>query len=118
MKSIMVQFFTFIILAFMLSTGILAQNTNLYELTKVQDNVVTKRISSYDLSGGNNDRMEHILPGEKKVLFDVEGAGMINHIWITIAPPPEELSRNDIILRMYWDGSEIPSVVSPIGPFF
>jgi len=100
------------------SLGISAQNTNLYDLTQVWENVTTKRISSYDRSGGNNDRIEHILPGERKVIFDVEGAGMINHIWITIAPPPEQLSRNDIILRMYWDGSGIPSVVSPIGPFF
>ena len=52
------------------------------------------------------------------MIFDVKGAGMINHIWITIAPPPEQLSRNDIIIRMYWDGSDIASVVSPIGPFF
>ncbi len=118
MKTTTSRFSVFILLAFLHSAGISAQNTNLYDLTRVQDNVVTKRISSYDRSGGNNDRMEHIMPGEKKVLFDVNGAGMINHIWITIAPPPEELSRNDIILRMYWDGSDIPSVVSPIGPFF
>ncbi len=31
---------------------------------------------------------------------------------------PPELSRNDIILRIYWDGNEFPSVESPIGPFF
>jgi hypothetical protein len=43
---------------------------------------------------------------------------MINHIWITIAPEPAKLSRNDIILQMYWDGAEYPSVLSPIGPFF
>jgi len=94
------------------------QNTNLYDLTVIQDHVKTKRVSSFDRTGGNNDRLENIRPGEKRVLFDVKGAGMINHIWITIAPPPEELSRNDIIIRMYWDGSAIPSVVSPIGPFF
>jgi hypothetical protein len=95
-----------------------AQTTDLQGLTTINDNISSKRISSYDRSGGNNDRIEHIQPGEKKVIFDVSGVGMINHIWITIAPPPEQLSRNNIILRMYWDGSDIPSVVSPIGPFF
>lgn len=35
-----------------------------------------------------------------------------------MSPGPRQLSRNDIILRMYWDGSDEPSVVSPIGPFF
>ena len=32
--------------------------------------------------------------------------------------PPPTLSRNDIIIRMYWDGNDYPSVESPIGPFF
>ena len=43
---------------------------------------------------------------------------MINHIWITIAPPPPDLSRHDIILRMYWDGHKEPCVQAPIGDFF
>jgi hypothetical protein len=91
---------------------------NLDDLAKIQTDVKSKRISSYDRSGGNNDRFENIPDGEKRTLFEVNGAGKINHIWITIAPPPENLSRNDIILRMYWDGNEFPSVESPIGPFF
>jgi hypothetical protein len=87
-------------------------------LARVHDGARSKRISSYDRTGGNNDRFESIPDGERRTLFEVEGAGMINHIWITIAPPPPALSRNDIILRMYWDGSSTPSVESPIGPFF
>jgi hypothetical protein len=50
--------------------------------------------------------------------MDVKGAGIIDHIWITIAPPAQELNRNDIIIRMYWDGNSYPSVEAPIGPFF
>ncbi len=100
-------------------TGLLsAQSTDLYELAKIQQGLKSRRVSSYDRSGGNNDRFENIRDGERRTLFEVSGAGMINHIWITIAPPPEELSRNDIILRMYWDGNPFPSVESPIGPFF
>ena len=91
---------------------------NLTDLTVIKDEIESKRISSYDRSGGNNDRYEDIKDGEKLTLFEVEGAGMINHIWITIAPPPPGLNRNDIILKMYWDGNDFPSVVSPIGPFF
>lgn len=90
----------------------------LTNLARIQDGTRSKRISSFDRSGGNNDRFENIPDGERRTLFEVEGAGMINHIWITIAPPPPNLSRNDIILRMYWDGEENPSVESPIGPFF
>ena len=90
----------------------------LFDLARVKQDVASRRISSFDRSGGNNDRFEAIPDGERRTLFEVEGAGMINHIWITIAPPPPALSRNDIILRMYWDGDENPSVEAPIGPFF
>lgn len=107
--------FSFILCSNLYSQGI---QTDLTELTKIKDNVRSKRISSFDRSGGNNDRLENIPDGKTRTIFEVKGAGIINHIWITIAPPPPALSRNDIILRMYWDGNENPSVESPIGPFF
>jgi hypothetical protein len=88
------------------------------DLTRVKEHVRSKRISSYDRSGGNADRWADIPDGERRTLFEVQGAGMITHIWITIAPPPPTLSRNDIILRMYWDGHDAPCVEAPIGPFF
>ena len=97
-----------------------AQGTEgtLLDLARVKDGVASRRISSFDRTGGNNDRFENIPPGERRTLFQVEGAGMINHIWITIAPPPPALNRNDIILRMYWDGADAPCVEAPIGAFF
>lgn len=111
--------FTLAILIVLLSNPAFTQVDNdLMSLTRITDGLKNKRISSFDQSGGNNDRFENIEDGETKTLFEVEGAGMINHIWITIAPPPPEVNRNDIILRIYWDGNEFPSVVSPIGPFF
>ena len=116
MKIILYSLFGFLISIVLIAAQPLTQE--LYSLAKIQQGMKSKRISSYDRSGGNNDRLEHIKQGEKRVLFDVKGAGMINHIWITIAPIPEKLSRNDIILRMYWDGNDFPSVESPIGPFF
>ncbi|HET6567628.1 MAG TPA: glycoside hydrolase family 172 protein [Rhodothermales bacterium] len=95
-----------------------AANGTLLDLARIHDGVENRRVSSYDRSGGNNDRLEHIKDGERRTIFEVPGAGMITHIWVTIAPPPPALSRNDIILRMYWDGETNPSVESPIGPFF
>ena len=88
------------------------------ELARLQKGVKTRRVSSYDKSGGNNDRLEGITPGQRRTLFDVKGAGVIDHIWITIAPPPPALSRHDLILRMYWDGEANPSVEAPVGDFF
>lgn len=116
----MVRRLCFFTLAFFfLETSFAQQPSNdLYSLAQIRKGIKSKRISSYDTTGGNNDRFEAIKPGEKRVLFDVRGAGMINHIWITISPEPENLKRDEIILRMFWDGNPSPSVESPIGSFF
>jgi len=108
----------FSILGFMFNIALGQSPTMLSGLATIEKNVKSKRISSYDKTGGNNDRFENIRNGEQRTLAEIQGSGIINHIWITIAPPPHELSRNDIILRMYWDGNDFPSVESPIGPFF
>lgn len=92
--------------------------SQMLSLCQIKEDVFSKRIGSYDRSGGNNDRLTGIKDGEKVIIMDVKGAGVINHIWITIAPGSSELNRNDIIIRMFWDGNSFPSVESPIGPFF
>ena len=109
------------VMAFAMSVGAFAQanlSSDMMTLTKMRSGVKSHRISSYDRSGNNRDHLKDIKPGEKAVLADIKGAGVINHIWATIAPGPADLCRNDIIIRMYWDGNEYPSVESPIGPFF
>lgn len=88
------------------------------DLARMTSGARSRRVSSYDRTGGNNDRFEGIADGETRTLFEVAGAGVINHLWITIAPPPPELSRHDLILRMYWDGETLPSVEAPVGDFF
>ncbi len=90
----------------------------LYDLAKMKNGVKNRRVSSYDRSGNNRDHLKDIKPGETRTIAEISGSGVINHIWITIAPGPDRLCRNDIIIRMYWDGNEYPSVESPIGPFF
>ena len=107
-----------LILGFGLAAQAQGVEGTLLDLARIQDGVKSKRISSFDREGGNHDRLEGIEPGGRRTLFEVQGAGMINHIWITMAPFTPEVSRNDIILRMYWDGNSSPCVESPIGPFF
>lgn len=92
-------------------------NGDLFELAKIKTGLKSRRSSSYDRTGGNKDSIP-IKAHEKINIFDIKSSGYINHIWFTISPPPEKLSRNNVILRMYWDGNEFPSVESPIGPFF
>lgn len=112
---------TVLFLMFAFSFGILfaqAPANEMLSLTKMQKNVKSRRVSSYDKTGGNGDCLGGIKDGEKRTIMEVKGAGIINHIWITIAPEAAKLSRNDIILKMYWDGNDYPSVEAPIGPFF
>lgn len=93
-------------------------NNDLLELAQIRKGIRSKRISSYDRTGKNEDYLADIKPGETKVIANIPGQGIINHIWITMSPPPQTLSRNDIVIRMYWDGNSNPSVNSPLGPFF
>ncbi|MEZ0537097.1 glycoside hydrolase family 172 protein [Caldicellulosiruptoraceae bacterium PP1] len=76
----------------------------------------TKRISSYDKTGGNADCIS-ISPKETKSIFEIEGSGIIRHIWITLDSDDNMILRNAVI-RMFWDGEENPSVESPLGDFF
>ena len=85
-------------------------------LALIRPGVRTKRISSYDRSGGNADFVR-IEAGETKALAEMSGAGVVKHIWITIACDDPMIRRN-AILRMFWDGEAAPSVEAPIGDFF
>jgi len=76
----------------------------------------TLRISSFDTTGGNADRIR-IEPGETALVAEIEDAGIIKHIWMTINHP-DKLYRRMLVLRMYWDGEKAPSVEAPIGDFF
>lgn len=79
-----------------------------------------KRVSSYDRSGGNDDRY-YIAPNESRVIFDVKGAGIINHIWMTHQNgdfQDEENSFRKVQIKMYWDNENNPSVLAPLGDFF
>ncbi len=90
-------------------------NGPLSQLAKIVD-ARSKRISSYDRAGGNGDCIA-VPAGETVSLAAMEGAGIVKHIWVTMSGP-DELMRRNVVLRMYWDGQEHPSVEAPIGDFF
>lgn len=52
--------------------------------------------------------------GEETVILDTDGPGKITHIWMTIY----ERWYRELIIRIYWDNEEEPSVECPIGDFF
>jgi len=82
--------------------------------TRAQNHRSLKQ-SSFDKTGGNADRWV-IPPGQTQELFQAKGPGMISHIWFTISAPINHLK--ELVLRMYWDGKDKPSVETPVGDFF
>lgn len=52
--------------------------------------------------------------GSTTTLADIEGPGVIQHIWITVRPE----AYRDTVLRFYWDDEEVPSIETPLGDFF
>ena len=51
--------------------------------------------------------------GETVALMDHDGPGIIRHMWFTFS----QKSYRDIIVRIYWDGQDAPSVEAPLGDF-
>ncbi len=115
-KNINLRLLFLLTISFFSATNSFSQGNLIDNMAQIKQGVKSKRVSSYAKSGANDDFIGGIKDSSKFVMFDVEGAGIIKHIWITIAP--QDIERNDIILRMYWDGHENPSVESPLGPFF
>lgn len=68
-----------------------------------------------DLGQGWKVSPAYPLPGgESLTLGEIEGPGIIRHIWITCEPK----HWRSVILRLFWDGEETPSVEVPLGDFF
>ena len=56
-------------------------------------------------------------PGETVTIMDVEGPGIIQHIWMAGDPVLQGYGRNTV-LRFYWDDEENPSIEVPLNDFF
>ncbi len=85
----------------------------------------SRRVSSAAPEAWSNADNRWIKPGQRHVVADIEGCGVITHIWLTFAEArPGWLAADgaanpsEVVLRMYWDGAEQPAVESPLGDFF
>jgi hypothetical protein len=79
-------------------------------------NYKTRRSSSWDRTGGNNDAVP-VEPGKAATLLEATGAGVVTHLWFTINSP-DPMHLKNLVLRAWWDGESTPSVEVPIGDFF
>jgi len=87
-----------------------------FHLTEPKD-FTARRSSSNNPDWNSNDDSKRPIPGETIVLADLTGPGVVNHLWMTIADNEYGWPRL-LRLRVYYDGSETPSVDAPVGDFF
>ena len=67
--------------------------------------------------GAKGHAFDIVRPGEKKVLMNVSGAGILHRIWMTIDDRSPRMLRS-LRIDMYWDGASTPAVSAPLGDFF
>lgn len=90
--------------------------TSLTNLARLRD-FKSKRISSYDRTGGNHDWI--VIPaGARQTIAEIDGPGCIKHIWCTDSLAHNRDAMRSTILRMWWDGEKTPSVEVPLVDFF
>jgi hypothetical protein len=107
-----------VIFAYLL--GILLQRPgshaqSLNDLLRVQP-FTARRASSADPSGGNLD-MRRVVAGQSLTLAELEGPGVITHIWFTHLYPSRSSLRK-LVLRIYFENMAQPCVEAPLGDFF
>ncbi|MCO6046338.1 DUF2961 domain-containing protein [Aeoliella sp. ICT_H6.2] len=73
-------------------------------------------------SNWDNKKLE---PGKTRVLMEANGPGVVTHIWMTFLGPEKHnwakdgsANHQEMLLRIYYDGSDRPGVEAPVGDFF
>lgn len=107
---------TYLLLASMLGVTTTVDANSLAEITRSIEGR-TRRASSGLFDPESNRDAYHVGPGETVTLTTLHGPGEIRHMWFTIAGRDRRWPRT-LVLRIYWDGAETPSVETPIGDFF
>ena len=78
-----------------------------------------------ELDPNSNWDNQNVPPGETRLLMEAKGPGVITHIWMTfLGPEPQEWAKagsadhQEMLLRIFYDGSDRPGVEAPVGDFF
>ena len=101
------------------------QSLEFYKLKKLQSRSATAENPLAEKGRGGMTKkglkgspaLRNFRKGTTEHLLKTDGPGMIRHIWCTVSQGTPVNLRN-IILRMYWENSDIPSVEVPISDFF
>lgn len=106
-------------LAIIISGAAVAQDMagSLLQHVSRSQNYIAGRDSSGHPDLSRNADAKPIEPGETLVLAELEGPGAITSIWTTVGSFDPFHGRS-LVVRIYWDGNEHPSVEAPLGDFF
>ncbi|CAK9037427.1 DUF2961 domain-containing protein [Durusdinium trenchii] len=73
-------------------------------------------------SNWDNKNLE---PGKTRVLMEADGPGVVTHLWMTFLGPQKHTwakdgsaNHQEMLLRIFYDGSDRPAVEAPVGDFF
>ncbi len=80
-------------------------------------NYEARRCSSSNADLNKNGDGAGIKPGATRVLMDEDGPGIVTHFWNTVAAY-DPFSGRSLVLRVFYDHLEKPSVEAPLGDFF
>jgi hypothetical protein len=58
-----------------------------------------------------------VAPGERVTLVDIDGPGVVRHIWLTVRPAPPDVMRA-LVLEAFYDGRPEPSISAPLLDYF
>jgi len=107
---------TAVILVLVLNGAAIA--AGLDDLATVVDRT-SHRASSHDPTGGNKDYAVNLEPKATLKLLETGGPGRITHMWFTAARFQfHDTFLRDLVIRIYWEKSAVPSVEAPLGDFF
>ena len=64
--------------------------------------------------------LRDVEPGTTETIADIDGPGIIKHIWMTVRDQTAagQTVLRDLVLRIYWNHEDNPSVEVPLGDFF
>jgi hypothetical protein len=90
------------------------RSQSLESITNEQEGISLRATSGNPFNNG--DSMD-LTEGETRTIANLEGPGKIVHMWFVPFSSNIRWPRA-LVLRIYWDGSDVPSVETPLGDFF
>jgi hypothetical protein len=98
--------------------GLAAIDLDLDSRAATFENPTGARGAGGTAAGGRKGAPSRIVrAGERVVLADLDGPGVIRHIWCTVPPAPPATMRA-LVLEVFYDGRDEPSVSVPLLDFF